>query len=180
MEIPIASLEALLETPEPAALGPSPRAGRHAIPTLEGALEPVFAAAKFTSQKQTLIRALIFLWHDHLDEAHTLSQEVPNSDGTFIHGLMHRREPDYGNAKYWFHRVGPHPAFKSIAQLASAIPAPGSERALLERFCSNGKWDSFALVDCCQEYCGSSSPAENFLKRIQKTEFRGLLAHLAE
>ena len=51
-----------------------------------------------------------------LDRSHTISQSLGSTEGSFLHGIMHRREPDYPNAKYWFARVGHHPA----AQIASA------------------------------------------------------------
>jgi hypothetical protein len=172
-------LDALLETPELAALGPGPRAGRQSIPDLDRALAAIFGPAKKSTEPQALIRALVLLWHDHLDAAHSLSQDVPTADGSFIHGIMHRREPDYGNAKYWFHRVGSHEAFRAIAERAAAIPASATERALLERFNRNDIWDPFAFIDICQEEEKSSSDHETFLRQIQKSEFSALLEHLA-
>lgn len=45
------------------------------------------------------------------DQAHALSQEVPNPAGAWIHAWLHREEGDYGNACYWYSRAGkPAPA----------------------------------------------------------------------
>ena len=37
----------------------------------------------------------LWLLHDFLDESHSLSQEVDTTTGSYWHGIMHRREPDY-------------------------------------------------------------------------------------
>jgi arylamine N-acetyltransferase len=54
------------------------------------------------------------LWqmNGFLDRSHELSQSIEgkgrNRAGDYWHAIMHRREPDYSNAKYWFRRVGQH------------------------------------------------------------------------
>lgn len=56
----------------------------------------------------------LWLYVDELDHSHTISQGINDSTGSFWHGIMHRREGDFGNSHYWFHRVGKHPAIALI------------------------------------------------------------------
>jgi hypothetical protein len=41
----------------------------------------------------------LWLYHDFLDESHTISQEIGSTTGSYWHGIMHRREPDASNAE---------------------------------------------------------------------------------
>src|SRR5439155_4537203 len=102
------AIQKLLATPEPPDLGPGPRPGVETEGHLNRKLDEALRQTKLSIARQQLIRALVLLWHDHLDAAHVIAQEIESADGAFIHGIMHRREPDYGNAKYWFRRVGEH------------------------------------------------------------------------
>ena len=60
------------------------------------------------------LAAGLWLYVDALDRSHVLSQGIDDATGSFWHGIMHRREGDFGNSHYWFRRVGTHPAMKSI------------------------------------------------------------------
>lgn len=53
----------------------------------------------------------------NLDLSHSVSQVVPSREGSYWHGIMHRRERDFWNAKYWFQKVGKHPILSTIGEL---------------------------------------------------------------
>lgn len=56
----------------------------------------------------------LWLYVDELGRSHTISQGIQDATGSFWHGIMHRREGDFGNSHYWFNRVGKHPAITRI------------------------------------------------------------------
>jgi hypothetical protein len=81
---------------------------------------------------------LVGLWlrFDFLDESHKLSQEIETPTGSFWHAIMHRREGDFGNSKYWWRRVGQHPAL---------IDDPFAFSDAVEAFVTRGDGDRAAL-----------------------------------
>jgi hypothetical protein len=100
----------------------------------------------------------LWLYHDFLDESHTISQDLPAAEGSFWHAIIHRREPDADNSKYWWRRVGSHPVFAELARDAAAL--------------GYASWDPYRFVDDCEKHRGSGSATEERLKQVQAREWQ--------
>lgn len=101
----------------------------------------------------------VWLLAGDIDRSHSISQDISNAEGSFWHGIMHRREGDFGNAKYWFRRVGEHPVFEQLADQIEDYQDP------------------FQFVDSCSRAAGQSGPGYDACTSCQWLEWQYLMAH---
>lgn len=172
MPICLHDLQSILDPRDPPGIGPERRGSARPLDDLDVALAALPGWDGLAGGTRELIRGLVYLWHDHLDESHQISQGVASADGSLLHGIMHRREPDFGNAKYWFHRVGNHPAFEPLAKNVGGLPATEISDQLKQSLIRRGRWDPFAFVDACEvaERQPPDSPLTAMLVQIQRHE----------
>ncbi len=172
-------LRDLLGTPEAAELGPTIRPGTLPEAEIDQELNNDAQISKLPAEKQKLIRSLMLLWHDHLDSSHTLAQAINNPDGALIHGIMHRREPDFGNAEYWFRRAGGHPIYPELGKRARNFLDQQKETKLLERLTPDGRWDPMEFIQACAEAANKGKSGTDVLREIQRIETQVLLEYFS-
>jgi len=172
--------QGILHPPElPPLIPRSPRTPNSWPRLLEETVVP-WARTHLTPTRRTAFLAGLWLLQDDLDRSHSLSQQIEEADGhygDYWHAIMHRREPDYGNAQYWFRRVGRHPAQLRLAELLAA----GDFDPVPSRWCdklARSGWDSLAFVDLC-EAAESSPELDTFARRVQWCEMLHLLCETA-
>jgi hypothetical protein len=145
---------------------------------LERATATAFAHAKAVDRDMAdCCLAGVWLLHDFLDESHSISQNIHTASGGFWHGVMHRREGDYSNAKYWFNRVGSHEVFGELPACVSELAESTAANSLANRLISRGQFDPFQFVDLCQSAHRTGEVAEDFCRRVQQAEWELLFAH---
>lgn len=97
-------------------------------------------ATPLSDHADAACRAGLWLLAGDLEASHRISQSDASTEGSFWHGIMHRREGDFANAKYWFSRMGTH----SVAERLQSH--------------SNANYgDFFSFVDRCQDLSQSGS-----------------------
>lgn len=125
----------------------------------------------------------LWLWHDALDECHEIAQKDngKRDDAAitlcFWHAVMHRREGDFSNAKYWYARCTNHPVLQTMTPFVNDIlhPLPADKSYLR---LSQGGWNPNAFVDLAEELQHrSADPRHGVAVALQKLEWRLLFDH---
>lgn len=118
----------------------------------------------------------LWLYHDFLDESHAISQDLDTAEGSYWHAILHRREPDYGNSKYWFRRFSGHPIFSALCNEAAALAEQAGVPAGCEYLTRQKAWDPFAFVDLCESAARDKGSQQRLCRLIQRREW-DLLFH---
>src|SRR5882724_1017687 len=138
-----------------------------AILALDGSGE----AARLLGQSKLpdVVRAALYLHFGCWQEAHELVDDLETPDGMYWHAIVHRQEPDPGNAGYWFRRVGQHPVFAALRARAAEIGVEVGDR-----------WDPIAFVDYCERArVRPGSDAERKAREVQLAEWEFLFDYCA-
>ncbi len=160
-----------------------PSAYRQLVPTSPGitqardileSLQPsdlLTGTIKNSDEAQAVLAAL-WLWHDYLDESHRLSQNIETPTGAFWHAIMHRREGDFSNSKYWYGRCADHPALKTLAaQVGDLVHQLPADKSLLKIVMTG--WSPNGLVDLVESvYQTPDDPRHETAVRLQQLEWR--------
>ncbi len=119
----------------------------------------------------------LWLYFDSFDGAHGIVQDLSSAEASYWHAILHRREPDAGNAAYWFRRVGDHPIFAALHEGALEL----QDRQGKKWLAPGGRWSPLSFVDLSEE--ARSMPGtekELFAKQVQLLEWQLLFDYCAK
>ncbi len=117
----------------------------------------------------------LWLYFSCFEEAHHLIEAPHSADGVYWHAILHRMEPDDGNAAYWFRKLGQHPIFHPLAHEARRIIAAAPEVEFRV-----GDWDPYSFIAHCDRARKQPGTVqEKVAQEIQRAEWQLLFDHCA-
>ena len=145
-------------------------------------LMPLVRSAAFSPETKAAIQTLaerksvpdaaiagLYLYFSCWDEAHDIAQNISTREGSYWHAIVHRQEPDAGNAGYWFRQVGAHPIFPALRERAAEIGVDFGPR-----------WDPIAFINLCERARQEpGSDAERLALETQRAEWQLLFDYCA-
>ena len=121
----------------------------------------------------------LWLWFDRLEESHRIAQDIPSPTGNFWHAILHRREGDFSNAKYWYGRCRGHRVNHILGAVTASLVGGAGHSSVLKHL-SAGEWDGSAFVDLVEMvHQNPSDPRFAVAVRLQQAEWHALFHHCA-
>ncbi|HWB59515.1 MAG TPA: hypothetical protein VG733_08485 [Chthoniobacteraceae bacterium] len=117
------------------------------------------------AQMLALVRAALVYACDGLSESHMIVQAIPGDEAAYWHGMIHRREGDFDNARYWFRRTGAMGVFDDLHRRASAVSSVVAAQA---------GWDAYLYTGLCEQEKYGEHELTNTCVKLQAIEFRAM------
>jgi hypothetical protein len=154
--------------------------------TIDSELGKVLAARAVVEQccgsVPAPLQAAMWLYVDDLNRSHEISQGIAGPVGAYWHGIMHRREGDFWNAKYWLRQAEPIWSEEACFRLDSSSAQMFDGRAdgynggsKLPH--SNLRFDPLVFVDQVEAARGAN-PVD--LVAMQRLEWMALFTYCVE
>ncbi len=121
------------------------------------------------ASKAPCVRALLWYAAGNLAAAHAIAQALPGPDGAYLHGMVHRAEGDFDNARYWFSQAAAHPASAELYRHVVVNSPAMASRPL---------WDPVHLTDLVEEAGPTGLTPE--LETVLRIEFEGLFDYFTD
>lgn len=80
----------------------------------------------------------LWLYFSCFAESHAVAQDLRTAEGSYWHGILHRQEPDDGNAAYWMERAGTHPVHEKLRAAAAKMGVAWTPRSFID-YCARAR-----------------------------------------
>jgi hypothetical protein len=116
------------------------------------------------------LRAGLWVLADDLDRAHRICQEIETAHGAAWHAVVHRREGDFWNSKYWWRRAGGVRLEGLAARIRGELKGVPAE---LAGWLRGERHDAAGFVDLVEQF-GQRADLREALVTVQRLEWVAL------
>lgn len=116
-----------------------------------------------------LVRAGLFYYHNALEDSHKQAAKATGDIASYWHGMVHRREGDFDNARYWMRRAGEQPVFQEM-QARAGDACPNMSR--------QANWDPFLFTHLCEQYKYGETTYKKEIGQLQRVEFAAMFDYV--
>ena len=127
------------------------------------------AAPTLPDAPVSLVRAGLFYYHNALADSHKEAARDEGDVAAYWHGMVHRREGDFENARYWMRRAGEQPVFQEMHARAS----DGSPHMARQ-----SNWDPFLFIHLCEQYKYGETEYKKEIGQLQRVEFAAMFDYV--
>ncbi|HVT89738.1 MAG TPA: hypothetical protein VHD56_12855 [Tepidisphaeraceae bacterium] len=129
------------------------------------------------SDEADALLSALWLRHDWLEQSHKISQRIETPAGAMWHAIMHRREGDFSNSKYWYRQANGHAASLPLSARANEVINPFPADKTIFRITAGG-WNPSALVDLVEQvHNRPDDPRHRLAVALQHIEWQTLFEH---
>ncbi len=116
-----------------------------------------------------LLRAALFYFHNALPDSHALLNTASGDLAAYWHGMVHRREGDFENARHWMRRAGTQPTFAEMhARACDGSPHMARQTG----------WDPFLFIHLCEQFRFGAEEFRTEIGALQRAEFDVMFSYL--
>ena len=116
-----------------------------------------------------LVRGGLLYAIDAIDESHVVVQGIDGDVSAYWHGMIHRREGDFDNARYWFRRAGALTFFGELHRRASQVASV---------FAAQSNWDPYLFTGLCEQDKFGDTEMRDQLVKLQRIEFDAIFDYV--
>ncbi len=161
-----------------AELGVDPLNAQNAVISESDYLKIKSVAYSISNKRSSeLLHSALLLMVGDLEGSHTISQSINTQQGSYLHGMMHRRENDFSNAKYWFHRS---PTINVFPNAISFLDKDTVTTLCQKANVSSQQLDAFVLTDLHRKVATDAAQVDlmDSVRQISWQEWRVLVSEL--
>lgn len=143
------------------------REGIPDVESIDARLKEIWKEDILPEWSEKHVRCLTLVWFDYLELAHQIADEERSTEFCYFHAMIHRRERDFFNARFWFRQTDRrHVVFANITDEVRKYLNQKGDQQLLESLIRNDEWSPLEFLEEVVKGF-KMEPTSEFVRKLQ-------------